>query len=263
MRAVSISTVVKQEETTSKLTKSIGKSHNLVWEGSLLVFVLGVGIPWRLCNRNVLDSQGKSWAKPQQAPSRRGLLSPAMGQQQPSTVHQLQPGVKGHAFACPLPITLVLVPPLVGIVVQAAMQQLLWVPLGLITAASHLLRWCYLPQALFSFSDFQWGAQMGYSVSAESNKRLGIPGDLPALRSWTDVLKLSCIPRRLFMSICLYFWTISVWLDWASWTLCSWEWVSFTELMPKIKNYLKLKVISRNRKDQMSIGLPSLLRVEK
>lgn len=31
--------------------------------------------------------------------------------------------------------------------------------------------WCNSPQLLFSFSDFQWGAQMGYSVSAESNKR--------------------------------------------------------------------------------------------
>lgn len=59
MRAISTSRAVKQEEPTCKLENCVGKSHNQVWEGSLLVFVLGVGILWRLCNTNVLHSQGK------------------------------------------------------------------------------------------------------------------------------------------------------------------------------------------------------------
>lgn len=130
---------------------------------------LGCGNSLETATQMCCTAKAKAWVKLQQVPSRTALLNPAMGQQQPSTAHQLQPGVKWTAFACS-PITLVLVPPLPGTAVQAAMWQPVWVPLGLITGASHMLRWCHLPQLLFSFSHFQWRAQMGYSVSAESNK---------------------------------------------------------------------------------------------
>lgn len=126
------------------------------------------------CGNSLETLQHKCVAQPRQRRESSSnkfpaLLTPAMGQQQPSTAHQLQPSVKWAAFACS-PITLVLVPPLPGTGAQAAMWQPVWVPLGLISGASHMLRWCHLPQSLFSFSHFQWGAQMGYSVSAESNK---------------------------------------------------------------------------------------------
>lgn len=78
MRTFSISTIIRQEEPTCKLTKRIGKSHSEVWAGSLLVFLLlGVRIPWRLCNTNMLHSQGKGMS---QAPTSSQQKSPCSAQ---------------------------------------------------------------------------------------------------------------------------------------------------------------------------------------
>lgn len=93
MRTVSISTIVRQEEPTCKLTERTGKSHNKVWVESPLVFLLlGVWMPWRLCNTNVLHSQGeRRESSSNKFPAEEPLLVLADGQQQPGTAHHLWP----------------------------------------------------------------------------------------------------------------------------------------------------------------------------
>lgn len=74
--------------------------------------------------------------------------------------------------------------------------------------------------------------------------------------------KIELYPQKAFHVNLFIFWTISVRLNRAIRILCSWEPVSFTELMPKNKNYLKLKMISRNSKGQKMSELCLLFREE-
>jgi len=74
MQTVSISTIIVQGEPTCKITKCTGKSQDKVCAESPLVFLLlGVCVPWRLYNANMLRSQGKGVS---QAPTSSQQKSP-------------------------------------------------------------------------------------------------------------------------------------------------------------------------------------------
>lgn len=119
------------------------------------------------CGNSLETSQQKWVAQPRkvvsQAPTssqQESLAQPGHGTAAAQHGAPAAARCEVNSFAC-APLTLVLVPPLPGTGAQAAMQQFLWVPGG----SSAVLPMCWDDvvhlQLLFSFSDFQRGAQMG------------------------------------------------------------------------------------------------------